>query len=304
MNKIKILLTGASGFVGKNFIKAFSDEFSIEPISLRNTSIENTDLKGVNAVVHLAGKAHDLKKVSKPEDYYEINTELTRKIYDKFLASDASVFIAISSVKAVTDKVTGTLTEETRPDPKTHYGKSKLLAEEYIFSKPIPVNKRVYVLRPCMIHGEGNKGNLNLLYQIVKRGIPYPLGAFENKRSFLSVGNLNFVFNQLITRSDIPSGIYNVADNEALSTNTLISIMSDSLNKKTKISYFNPSLVRSIAKIGNILHLPLNEERLQKMTENYVVDNAKILKVLKQPLPISSKEGLKRTFQAFANEKK
>ena len=68
--------------------------------------------------------------------------------------------------------------------PSNYFGQSKLLAEEYILSKEIPNDKHVYILRPCMIHGPGNKGNLNLLYKIVSKNIPWPLGAFENKRSF------------------------------------------------------------------------------------------------------------------------
>jgi nucleoside-diphosphate-sugar epimerase len=89
--------------------------------------------------------------------------------------------------------VEGVLTEEVEPKPLTHYGKSKLMAEEYILSQPLSVGKSYYILRPCMIHGPGNKGNLNLLYQIVQKGIPYPLAAFENKRSFLSIENLCFI---------------------------------------------------------------------------------------------------------------
>ncbi|MGK4422647.1 hypothetical protein ACSLVQ_30785, partial [Klebsiella pneumoniae] len=72
----------------------------------------------------------------------------------------------------------------------THYGKSKLLSEQFILSQDIPKGKRVYILRPCMIHGPNNKGNLNLLYEIVKKRIPWPLGMFKNKRSFCSIDNL------------------------------------------------------------------------------------------------------------------
>ena len=83
----------------------------------------------------------------------------------------------------------GILTEDTIPNPKTHYGISKLQAENYILDQKLPEGKRVYILRPCMIHGPGNKGNLNLLYTLVKKGFPWPLGAFENQRSFLSIDN-------------------------------------------------------------------------------------------------------------------
>ena len=83
----------------------------------------------------LAGKAHDLKKVSDPQAYYQVNYELTKKLYDAFLASDAKKFIFVSSVKAAADSVDGILTEDTPPDPKTDYGKSKLMAEQYIQSQ-------------------------------------------------------------------------------------------------------------------------------------------------------------------------
>ena len=75
-----------------------------------------------------------------------------------------------------------------------------------------------------MIHGPGNKGNLNLLYGVVKKGIPWPLGAFENRRSFTSVGNLCYVIDGLLTKS-VPSGIYHMGDDEALSTNELIAVI-------------------------------------------------------------------------------
>ena len=96
----------------------------------------------------------------------------------------------LSSVKAVADNLVGVLSEDRKPSPKTHYGKSKLYAERYILSKKIPNNKRIYILRPCMIHGPNNKGNLNLLYNLVSKKIPWVLGSFQNKRSYCSVDNL------------------------------------------------------------------------------------------------------------------
>ena len=102
----------------------------------------------------------------------------------------------LSSVKAAADEINGELTEEIIPKPSTHYGKSKLLAEEYILSKVLPPGKRVYIIRPCMIHGPGNKGNLNLLYQLVRKNVPWPLASFDNKRSFCSIENLCFVIKE------------------------------------------------------------------------------------------------------------
>ena len=88
-------------------------------------------------------------------------------------------------------------------------------------------DKKIYILRPNMIHGPEKKGNMNLLFKIQQTGLPWPLGAFENKRSFCSVDNLLFVVQQLIEK-DIEPGIYQVADDEALSTNELIRLMAAS----------------------------------------------------------------------------
>ncbi len=291
---MSVFITGSSGFVGKSFLINFSDEKSI--LWKRGNEI---NINSALVVMHLAGKAHDLKKASNDDEYYQVNTELTKKVFDAFLASDAKVFITLSSVKSVADEVQGELNEEHIPNPITHYGKSKLFAEEFILSKVIPEGKRVYILRPCMIHGPGNKGNLNLLYKLVSKGIPWPLGAFENQRSFCSIDNLMFIIKELLEREDIPSGVYNVADNVALSTNEVISILAESQNRNPKIWKVSKSIIQSIAKVGDLLKQPLNEERLHKLTDSYVVSNKKLMSAIGKPLPVSSKEGLLKTFNSF-----
>jgi len=257
----------------------------------------------VDAIIHLAGKAHDTKKQAKAEVYFEVNTELTKKVYDYYLKSSAMKFIFFSSVKAAADRVEGDFVDEdVVPSPKGPYGESKIAAEEYIRSKEderIKRGKETYILRPCMIHGPGNKGNLNLLYRVVSKGFPWPLGAFENKRTFTSIDNLCFIVNGLLTK-DVASGIYNINDDEAVSTNELIEIICSALGKKAHIWRIPRGLMEGIAKIGGLLHLPLNPERLQKLTENYVSSNQKIKKALGiDKLPVRAKEGLVKTIRSF-----
>jgi nucleoside-diphosphate-sugar epimerase len=299
---MKLVLTGSSGFVGQNLLRYFDGNVDFQLINrdvLQDVEIQFS--QEAETIIHLAGKAHDLKKTSNPEEYYQINYELTKKLYDAFLQSDAKKFIFISSVKAVADEVDGILTEGVIPNPKTHYGKSKLMAEEYIQSQPLPDGKSYYVLRPCMIHGPGNKGNLNLLYKFVKKGIPYPLAGFNNKRSFLSIENLCFIIKELIIRDNIPSGIYNVADDEPLSTHDVVSILSCSLNVKPKLWRISPGIIKGIAKLGDLLHIPLTTERLNKLTESYVVSNKKIKNALSSELPLTSVKGLEITANSFNN---
>jgi nucleoside-diphosphate-sugar epimerase len=295
---LKIAITGATGFVGTNLQNYLKTSHEIESLSVRYKPNQQFEIKG-DAIIHLAGKAHDLKKVSHPQDYYEANFELTKQLFDAFLASESAVFIFMSTVKAVADDVKGVLSEDETPNPKTHYGIAKHQAEKYILNQELPKGKRVYILRPCMIHGPGNKGNLNLLYQLVAKGLPWPLGAFENQRSFLSIENLCFVIKELLENVTIPSGVYQVTDDESLSTNELIQLLGTSLGKKSKILNLSQNVISSIAKLGDYLHLPLNSERLQKLTENYVVSNDKIVKALGKSLPVVTREGLLRTFESF-----
>ncbi|SHF13558.1 NAD-dependent epimerase/dehydratase family protein [Chryseobacterium takakiae] len=298
---MKIIITGASGFVGKNLSQFLKNkEHDIDAVSLRS---EWTLDINADALIHLAGKAHDIENSSEAEDYFKINTELTKKVFDEFLKSNIKDFIYFSSVKAVADCVVDILHEDHMAEPKTPYGKSKLLAEEYLLSQALPGTKRLFVIRPCMIHGPGNKGNLNLLYKMVKMGMPWPLGAFDNKRSFLSIDNVNFLVLQLLENKKITSGIYNVADDEFLSTNELIKIIDEALGKRTKQLNVYPDIINIFSKVGDKIKLPLNSERLKKLTENYKVSNHKIKSALDiRQLPVSTKEGLIKTIKSFQHK--
>jgi len=297
----RIGITGSTGFVGENLIGYF-ERSRIKFFPLTREELYSGHYSKIghgDTVIHLAGKAHDLKKVSAPEKYFQVNFELTKKLYDAFLNSNASKFIFISSVKASADQVDDVLKESDDPDPKTHYGKSKLMAEEYIQSQPLPDSKSYYILRPCMIHGSGNKGNLNLLYKLISKGIPYPLASFENKRSFLSIENLCFVIREILERNDIPSGIYQVADDETLSTNELVKLIAQASGYKARLWNISPGLIKSIARLGDVFHLPLTTERLNKLTENYIVDNTKIKQALGKELPVGARDGILKTIRSF-----
>lgn len=307
MEKQKIFITGISGFVGLNLNPYLRDDFEVVGISRKKNqnciSYEmffEGDAK-YDALVHLAGKAHDLKKTANVNEYYEVNFQLTKKLYDCFLISNAKKFIYISSVKAVADSVDGVLDEDEIPNPLTAYGKSKLMAEQYIMEN-LPNDKEVYILRPCMIHGPANKGNLNLLYNMVSKGIPYPLASYQNQRSFLSISNLCFVIDQLLTIK-IPSGIYNIADDEPISTNELLVLMAGVLKQKPRLLKVPKAIIEFTAKVGDILKAPINSENFKKLAENFKVSNQKIKNSLGiQKLPTSTITGLKITIQSFKNK--
>jgi len=379
---MKILITGAFGFVGSNLsaylankgyelwaldvkdsskvLKCESSKVGDECDSAYSRSFTWQQLgeipwSEVYAVVHLAGKAHDTKNTSDAQSYFDINTGLTKKILEEFSRKDAKAqseekkFILFSSVKAVADSVEGVLTEKATPNPKTPYGQSKLAAEQEVekevlkfeSSKVLKCLKSgevekcasagmrecaslegddggsgttnelmnsctnellYYILRPCMIHGPGNKGNLNLLYNIVRKGIPWPLGAFENQRSFASIENICAVVDGLLSK-DIKSGAYHVADDDAVSTNDLIGMIAESQGRKARIWSCPKGVIYFVAKVGDLLHLPLNSERLKKLTESYVVSNAKVKDTLGwDKMPVGAKEGMLKTLKSFSRK--
>lgn len=318
---MKILITGVHGFVGSNLVAALKGDNTIygldivapEKEGIEKTyswdDLENNAVPPVDVIIHLAGKAHDLKNKSASDIYFKINTDLTKKIFNYFTVNrDISKFIFFSSVKAAVDKVPDDiLTEDVTPCPVGPYGESKVRAEEYILDRlkedpQLYGDRDVIILRPCMIHGPGNKGNLNLLYGVISKGIPWPLGAFDNRRTFTSIDNLSFVIEKLMS-TKVESGIYNMADDEALSTNELIDVMCKAMGKKSRIWNLPKSMIRFGARTGDVLHLPLNTFRLDKLTENYVVSNKKIKRALNiESMPVNACDGLTETIRSFQNK--
>lgn len=333
---MNILITGVHGFVGSNLVKYLSKENTIYGLDIVQPEKEGVKctfswdaldnpscMPRIDAIIHLAGKAHDTRNKSAADVYFKVNTGLTQRIFDWYMASPtAKKFIFFSTAKAAAECVPEVLYEDVTPTPKGPYGESKIKAEDYIIDalkkqgvsrasmasrtpgKERPANgKEVYIFRPCMIHGPGNKGNLNLLYGVVSKGIPWPLGAFENRRTFTSVENVCFAVNGVLTK-DVPSGIYNMGDDDALSTNELIEVICQTLGKKAHIWRIPKGVMNGIANIGGWLHLPLNPLRMQKLTENYVSSNAKIKQSLGiEKFPVDARTGLIETIKCFKNGK-
>ena len=279
---MKILITGSNGFVGTNLRKYLEGKgHQCATLDVRNADYDWTEFAKIpfescDAIVHLAGKAHDLKKVASEQSYFDINVGLTEKIFNASIAK-VPRFVYFSSSKASADG--------------NAYGRSKLAAEQFL-------NGRAIVLRPAMIHGPGNKGNLNLLWGIARRGLPWPLAAFENKRSFTSIGNICAAVEALCERGE--KGVYPIADDEMLSTNRLIELIAEVCGKKAKLWRIPKGVMRFAAKIGDVLHLPLNTERIEKLTEDSFVDNSKLKAALGwTQMPIRAEDGMRTTLRSF-----
>ena len=294
----KIIITGITGFIGQNLKKYLEPLFDIFSLKLRYKINQKIDFEA-DCIIHLSGIAHDLKKTKNITEYTNANYKLTKQLYNAFLESNAKVFIFISSIKAVVDFSERTISEDTIPNPSTIYGVSKLQAEKYILNNLPSFDKRVYILRPCLVHGPGIKGNLYSLYKFVINEIPYPLASFDNKRSFLSVENLCFVINQIIVNENIESGVYNIADDDKISTNDLISLIAKSTKKNILFLKVPKLLIRLLARFGDVFSLKFNTEILIKMTSDFQVSNLKIKKAINKKFPIETKKGIIDTISSM-----
>ena len=310
----RILITGISGFVGTNLTKYLESlkEFKVighsrNPESARlllgkidfipNISAITLDRYMIDTVIHLAGIAHDLSGKYTKEDYLNVNYEFTKEVFDCVHNSKVSSFIYVSSVKAIADETNLIIDENFVPIPQSDYGLSKRMSEEYLINNR-KQHKKIYILRPCMIHGPGNKGNLNTLYKFVKRGIPYPLAAFDNRRSFLSIDNFCFVIDYILNNR-LASGSYLLADSEAISTRELVRLIGETQGKKVYQLKLPKILIKGFAKIGTRLGSSLNSKTLGKLVGNLQVSNQKLLSNMGTELPLTTAEGLKKTIRSF-----
>lgn len=317
--KQNVVITGVRGFVGRNLKEYLIDHSEFDLTGASRNKLALTELQdelsnicsyneiydgtyNFDAYVHLAGKVISTSKKGDDGDFFKINFEQTKNIFDRFVADkDSKKFIFISTIHVVAENPQRVIDESFEPRPYTEYGKSKYLAEKYI-EENCPPDKKYYILRPSMIHGPGNQGNLNLLYGLVSRGLPYPVGAVDNKRSFVSIENLCFIIKKIIEK-DIDSGLYNVSDDEPTSTHNLVHLIANKTNRKAKLLHININYLRWLSKIGNVLPFPLNDYRLQKLTNDFIVSNEKIKNAIGEPLPVRSEDGLSITIDSLLSDK-
>lgn len=318
--KKELLITGVNGFVGRNLRKRLR---KLENVTISGCSRQKRDVadyqgeidhlftvdelfgeernRSFHTYLHLAGKVYNTGDRSSDKEFDEANYLLTKRIYHRFLEDpEAETFIFMSTIHVLTENPTVVLDEEFVPQPFTPYGKSKHKAEKYILTH-LQRGKKIYLLRPGMIHGPGSRGNLISLYNWIRLGLPYPFGAINNKRSFVSIDNLSFVIEQILTTS-VPSGLYHIADDEPTYTHDLVQLIAEATGKRARIWNVHPRLLQAIAKIGTLLRLPVNEHRYNKLTGDFVVSNQKIKEALGQPLPVRAEEGLKKTIRSFTEE--
>lgn len=225
---INILLTGSSGYLGSEFIKAYSDKYKISKFSLQLQKFEDINFYNINSILHCAGIVHQGNKASS-ESYQDVNVNYPVHLAKLAKANGVKQFIFISSVA-----VYGTsqyIDELSTCNPCNDYGQCKLEAEKELL-KLNDSNFLISIIRIPMIYGSQAPGNIKAITKLVHWMPIIPLGNINNKRSFISIQNLVYCIHNILKQQK--EGVFLLADDECISTSNLIKALIKN-NKKKRI---------------------------------------------------------------------
>ncbi len=284
---MRVIVTGASGFIGKRFVEYNKLKFEIIPISIKDKIISDLNLQNADVIVHLAGKAHEMSPID-DNIYFQVNYELTKQLAERAIQEKVPHFIYFSSTKIYGDELNTVLNEYSSPNPNDAYGKSKLQAE--FFLKTVnSENFKVAIIRPPLVYGPEVKGNMIKLLELANKKIPLPFGNINNKRSIVFIDNLIELINKIINKK--ASGIFIAGDQEAISTTTLLSLIRKHLNNQNKLISI-PFFIRQIIKrIKPGLYI--------RLFDSFIIDNSETNNKLNFMPPYTTDYGINCMTQWF-----
>lgn len=313
---MKTLITGASGFVGQalcaaltaqqyDVIAAVRSDIHINGCKsltvghIDDQTVWASSLHGVDVVIHLAARVHIMNDTSADPlaEFRKVNVEGTLNLARQAANAGVKRFIFVSSVK-----VNGELTEAGKPfnensvtDPQDAYGISKLEAEQGLLSIAQETGMEVVIIRPPLVYGAGVKANFASMMRAVRRGIPLPLGAIHNKRSFVYVGNLVSVIMCCIDHPAAANQVFMVSDGNDLSTTELLRCCAEALGVKARLLPLPQKLLEmGAALLGK-------RDVAQRLCGSLQVDITKARTMLGWTPPFSVADGLKATALSLFN---
>ncbi|MGY3750912.1 NAD-dependent epimerase/dehydratase family protein [Vagococcus acidifermentans] len=237
----RILITGRNSYIGTSFetyLSQFPEAYQVDTISVRGDGWREADFSSYDVLFHVAGIAHRKETKENQELYYQVNYELVKEVADKAKQEGVSQFIFMSSM-SVYGMETGVITDKTVPHPKTAYGKSKLMAENYLHELETEAFG-VTILRPPMVYGKDCKGNYHLLSKFAKISPIFP--KIENQRSMIFIDNLTNYIKFAIDHSIF--GLLTPQNNHYVKTYELIEKIVLVNNKKIHLTYFFNPLIK------------------------------------------------------------
>lgn len=275
----RILITGATGYLGGYLSLSLGSTHDIIKYDRINFPME------IDSIIHCAGLAHDFKGKYNFDDFYDVNTVLTKRILNEFLDSSASTFIYISSIKSIANEYSfKNLKNDDKTPPYHPYGLSKRLSEINIaeFEERLKkLKKQVFIIRPCMIYGGGKSINFNKIVKLLQIGIPLIYPDKSIKRSYTNINLISDLITKILKKPVNKGGIIKliVCDQESVNFGQLLKMI------KTKTS--GKSILIPIPKwIGGIFHfigqyvLPVKiSNSLSKILLPFVSDSNELYKL-------------------------
>jgi nucleoside-diphosphate-sugar epimerase len=310
LKKHVILLTGATGFVGRCLCaQLLAQGYSVRAVARHATTIQNVEvvslgdidsitdwsnsLKDIDSVIHLAARVHVMTEISADSlaEFRKVNVESTLRLATQAAEAGVKRFIFMSSIKVngESSAVGKPFTEDDLPNPQDAYGISKLEAELSLLKIAEQTGMEVVIIRPPLVYGLNVKANFSSMLKAVKRGIPLPFGAIKNQRSFIYVENLvNFILT-CIQHPLATDQIFLVSDGQDLSTTELLRESAFALGIKSRLLPVPQKLLEIIASVLG------KRDVAQRLCGNLQVDITKARTLLGWIPPFSVSEGLKRT---------
>jgi len=234
---MKILLTGASGFVGSYFQEHYANCYEIETFSFLRNDLQRLSCEGIHTVIHLAALVHQMEG-SSYEAYQKVNVAQTIQLAKKAKCDGVKHFIFMSSIKACGEESKQPYNESVTCMPQDDYGKTKLEAEQLLLALA-DEHFKVSIIRTPIIYGYGVKANIASLVKLVSKVPLLPFGDIDNKRSMIFIGNLCHIIDTLIQTQK--GGVFFVADDKTLSTKEFIQTIAKVQEKQIillKIPFF------------------------------------------------------------------
>ncbi|HAU1749704.1 TPA: NAD-dependent epimerase/dehydratase family protein, partial [Legionella pneumophila] len=303
----KILITGATGFIGRSLVPALLSEghdvrcavlqldstLQAEQIVINNLEVHTdwTDaLRNVEIVIHLAARVHIMKEyaTSSLDEYCKINSIATKNFVEQAVQNNVKRFIFLSTIKVHGEFSQNNLpfSEDCRTQPEDPYAKSKLYAEQFI--QEICQNARMefVILRPPLVYGPYVKANFLRILQLVDKKWPLPFGSIYNKRTFIYIDNLVSAISAVVSEPSAANQVYLVADDCSWSLTQLVQTLSRKMNTKL---FLIPIPVQILIFLFKLCGLKNINTRLFSSLE---VSNEKIKSQLGWTPPVSSIDGL------------
>lgn len=316
MTAPRVLITGATGFVGGGLVERLSIESNWVPVAgcrrdglvskdvecvLTPSLTSNADwknaLSGVQFVIHTAARVHMMNesRTDSLAAYREANVEGTLELARQAAKAGVQRFVFVSSIKVNGERTRpGELFKATDvPAPEDPYGISKAEAETGLFAIGRDTGMDIVVVRPPLVYGPSVKGNFAHLLRWVQRGIPLPLGAVNNGRSLVGLGNLVDLLVKCLDHPKAAGKVFLVSDGEDLSTTVLLRRVATAMGRRALLIPLPPAILRAGAKLFG------RHEVAQRLLDSLQVDITFTQKTLAWTPPMSIDEELHRTVKPF-----